>query len=254
MKKLTRSHKNRILFGVCGGIGEYTGVDPVILRIVFVLLLFFSGFFPVLFVYLLSLLIVPKDENVVYQSNFKNIWFWLFLVFILTIFALPLIALLLFRTVITENVTDRIISTEEVYLEEFLDEHQIKNYLESAKIISKSDEGKLFSEFYYFGRNETNLYIWAYISEYLLDEDRGMQKKSAISLPLSLYYDDKFEAIGHIKPRDGSYYSQDVRTIFPPKYQGKILSFQQQKGDLIGRLSSSAETKAEEYFNNLNID
>jgi phage shock protein C len=32
-KKLYRSRENRMLFGVCGGIGEYTGIDPTVIRL-----------------------------------------------------------------------------------------------------------------------------------------------------------------------------------------------------------------------------
>ena len=33
MKRLYRSRSNRVLAGVCGGIGEYFDIDPVIVRI-----------------------------------------------------------------------------------------------------------------------------------------------------------------------------------------------------------------------------
>ncbi len=36
-KKLTRSSDNRWLAGVCGGLGEYFGVDATIIRVIFVL-------------------------------------------------------------------------------------------------------------------------------------------------------------------------------------------------------------------------
>lgn len=42
-KKLYRSRTNRVLFGVCGGLGEYLGVDPLIVRILFLLLIFGAG-------------------------------------------------------------------------------------------------------------------------------------------------------------------------------------------------------------------
>lgn len=37
-KRLYKSSTNRILFGVCGGIGEYFNVDPTIIRLLLVLL------------------------------------------------------------------------------------------------------------------------------------------------------------------------------------------------------------------------
>lgn len=35
MKKLYRSRKDRKIAGVCSGIGEYLGIDPTILRVIF---------------------------------------------------------------------------------------------------------------------------------------------------------------------------------------------------------------------------
>lgn len=37
-KKLYRSAVNKTICGVCGGIGEYLGVDPTVVRLVFVVL------------------------------------------------------------------------------------------------------------------------------------------------------------------------------------------------------------------------
>ncbi len=36
-KKLFRSDRDRLLFGVCGGLGEYLNVDPPIIRLVWAL-------------------------------------------------------------------------------------------------------------------------------------------------------------------------------------------------------------------------
>ncbi|MCK4944106.1 MAG: PspC domain-containing protein, partial [Candidatus Aminicenantes bacterium] len=43
MKRLYRSQKDKIIAGVCGGIGEYFGIDPVIIRIITVILFFWGG-------------------------------------------------------------------------------------------------------------------------------------------------------------------------------------------------------------------
>lgn len=42
-KRLYRSRKDRKIAGVCGGLGEYFGVDPVIFRIVLLALLLGAG-------------------------------------------------------------------------------------------------------------------------------------------------------------------------------------------------------------------
>jgi phage shock protein C len=37
-KRLFKSNSNRVLCGVCGGIGEYFSIDPTIIRLIWVLL------------------------------------------------------------------------------------------------------------------------------------------------------------------------------------------------------------------------
>lgn len=63
MKKLYRSEQNKIFAGVIGGIGEYFDVDPVILRILWVALVIFTGFFPGLIVYIAACFIIPKKSE-----------------------------------------------------------------------------------------------------------------------------------------------------------------------------------------------
>jgi len=59
IKKLYRSKKNRMIAGVCGGIGEYLNVDPTFIRLLFIALLVFTGFVPGLIAYLIWWVIVP---------------------------------------------------------------------------------------------------------------------------------------------------------------------------------------------------
>lgn len=42
-KKLFRSKINKKLCGVCGGIAEYFNMDPTIVRLIWVLAVFFAG-------------------------------------------------------------------------------------------------------------------------------------------------------------------------------------------------------------------
>jgi phage shock protein C len=58
-KRLYRSRSDRMIAGVCGGLGEYLGVDPVWLRLFFVLLLFATGFG--FWAYLILWIIVPEE-------------------------------------------------------------------------------------------------------------------------------------------------------------------------------------------------
>ena len=52
--------KNKVIAGVCGGIGEYFNVDPVAIRLLWVLLTAFSGLFPGLLAYLIAWLVIPE--------------------------------------------------------------------------------------------------------------------------------------------------------------------------------------------------
>ena len=56
-KKLSRSN-NKMIGGVCAGIADYLGLDPTIVRIVWVLMLFFAGFGILL--YLILWISMPK--------------------------------------------------------------------------------------------------------------------------------------------------------------------------------------------------
>ncbi|MCD6087910.1 MAG: PspC domain-containing protein [Candidatus Hydrothermae bacterium] len=60
MQRLRRSKKDRMIGGVCGGLGEYFHIDPVIIRLIFVLLLFANGIG--LLAYILFWIIVPEES------------------------------------------------------------------------------------------------------------------------------------------------------------------------------------------------
>ena len=60
-KKLVRSKKNRMIGGVCGGIAEYLGVDPTIVRLIWAFAAVFWGTGIIL--YLLAWVIIPEEEN-----------------------------------------------------------------------------------------------------------------------------------------------------------------------------------------------
>ena len=66
-KQLTRSTSNRMIAGVCAGLGQYANIDPTVIRLVAVLLLFFSGPAAVIG-YLVIALIVPEEPVAQQQS------------------------------------------------------------------------------------------------------------------------------------------------------------------------------------------
>lgn len=58
-KKLLRS-QDRWIAGVCGGIADYFDFDPVLVRIIYLLLTFFSAGFPGVLIYIMLWVIMPK--------------------------------------------------------------------------------------------------------------------------------------------------------------------------------------------------
>lgn len=60
IKQLYRSGNNRIIFGVCGGLGEYFEIDPIIFRIIFLALTLGGG--SGIFIYILLSILIPKEH------------------------------------------------------------------------------------------------------------------------------------------------------------------------------------------------
>ena len=58
MKQFFRSTSNRKLAGVCGGIGDYFNIDPLLVRIGFVMLAWIGG--GGLMIYILLWLLAPE--------------------------------------------------------------------------------------------------------------------------------------------------------------------------------------------------
>ena len=62
IKKLYRSNDNKTFAGIIGGVGEYFSVDPVLLRLIFLIITIMSGILPAILVYLIAIIIVPKKS------------------------------------------------------------------------------------------------------------------------------------------------------------------------------------------------
>ncbi|MBR9676198.1 PspC domain-containing protein [Candidatus Woesearchaeota archaeon] len=59
-KRLLRSSTDRMIAGVCAGIGDYSGTDPTIIRLIWVLLTFITGIVPGVIVYFAAWIIIPE--------------------------------------------------------------------------------------------------------------------------------------------------------------------------------------------------
>jgi phage shock protein C len=72
MKKLYRSNTNKVFAGVLGGIGEYLEVDPVVVRIIFLILTCFTAFFPGILFYIVALFVIPKKPETIAHDTTKS--------------------------------------------------------------------------------------------------------------------------------------------------------------------------------------
>lgn len=61
-RPLRRSVADRKIAGVCGGIGDYLGLDATAVRVAYVLLSIFSAAFPGFIVYIILWMLIPERE------------------------------------------------------------------------------------------------------------------------------------------------------------------------------------------------
>lgn len=62
MERLHRSKKERILGGVCAGIGKYSDVDPTVVRLIWIVLSLLSMGVGIV-AYIIAWIIVPEEED-----------------------------------------------------------------------------------------------------------------------------------------------------------------------------------------------
>ncbi len=58
-KRLYRSRKERMVAGVCGGIGEYLNIDPTLIRLAFLLFTIWGG--GGLLAYAIAWIVIPEE-------------------------------------------------------------------------------------------------------------------------------------------------------------------------------------------------
>lgn len=60
-KSLTRSHSNVMIGGVCGGIAQWLGWDPTLVRILYVLAIACLAAFPAVSAYIVLYMVMPEE-------------------------------------------------------------------------------------------------------------------------------------------------------------------------------------------------
>lgn len=59
MKRIYRSRENKMIAGICGGLGEVYEVDPTLVRLGMVFLALATGIMPVVVAYIIGVFIIP---------------------------------------------------------------------------------------------------------------------------------------------------------------------------------------------------
>lgn len=114
-------------------------------------------------------------------------------------------------------------------------EERINDYLvENVSIIGFG--GEAYCAYEYLNADQGGdgeIYIWVLCQEFYLDQG-SVVEGSGISLPVALQTEEKndqLEVIGHLVPRDGTYYGPDVRTIFPISTWPQIMPQNEEETD-----------------------
>ncbi len=252
-KILYKSQENKVFSGILGGLGDYFNIDPVILRIMTILMGFITGIFPFLFIYIIFSFIVPKKngkENAKDSGVFGKWWFWFFIFLFMSLpFFIILLAGVFF--VRNERVFEKVVS--EFSEVEFVENRDaIERYLENF-LIEPSFGGVIFSDYHKIGSAGRSIFVWAYISEYY-QEDGEIKQGTAVSLPVSLTLSQLSDVVDHKVPEDGSLYKESVKDIFSEDYFLQVLEFNTLNEEIIKKMSNNTKKKAEDYFSFFNSE
>ena len=94
--------------------------------------------------------------------------------------------------------------------------------------------------------NVTTVYIWVLYKEYSYSD--GLQLETGVHIPTIItvkQIDNSYELVEYWEPRDGAYYTEDIKEKFPSHLQNKVFNSQ----DYIDVLKAECERQALEYFN-----
>lgn len=67
-RRLTKSPNNVVLTGTLAGVAEWIGIDPTIVRVIYVLISFFSVGFPGFILYIALAILIPSGRT----GNYRN--------------------------------------------------------------------------------------------------------------------------------------------------------------------------------------
>ena len=74
MRTLDRPRSYKIFLGICGGLAQYLEIDSTFIRFLAVILLIFTGFLPLIAVYLVAALIIPVEPNGAPRTEYRHLF------------------------------------------------------------------------------------------------------------------------------------------------------------------------------------
>lgn len=75
VNKLYRSKKNKIIAGVCGGIGEYFKIDPTLVRLLWLLFSVVTGGVGGVAAYIVAWIIIPDEPQESWRAFQKKLFY-----------------------------------------------------------------------------------------------------------------------------------------------------------------------------------
>lgn len=115
-------------------------------------------------------------------------------------------------------------------------------YLEDSAL-EPGFKGEIFADYYKFGWDENNLYIWAYVCEYYKKDGR-LKLGNGRSGPMIIALSQKGVIKDHWQPEPGEEYPESIKDNFPKKFQDDIFNFQSQDKEILDKLKDSVRKKA----------
>jgi len=269
IKKMKRSQKDRVIAGFFGGLGEYFDTDPALLRVIGVLVLFWSGFWA-LVVYIIAILVIPVQQEKEKEeweripgSNQQEVkfWRWLLLALLIILLLLPILGLVSFRQyqfeVIPETFHEVFESTRsdidrrsdqvmvhEQYLpaveREFLNDH-----LKEA-VLEQRDQGQTFAAHYVLGQTESQIILWAYVVTYQSTDD-GLELLQGRSAPVVVSIEND-QVLSSLVLEKDDLTIDDLPEDIPDRLQDRLLYFPSQERHIIDHLQKIVEQRAQNFF------
>lgn len=68
-RKLYKSRTDRVISGVCGGLGEHFGVDPIVIRLIWAVAVFMGGVGALL--YIIAMIVIPEEPKELAEQKYN---------------------------------------------------------------------------------------------------------------------------------------------------------------------------------------